>query len=86
MLKYVLDIVDLLDDPQANGKTVVEYLDSVAGAEGSSAEVTTVAGERGSTDFVMVRIPGSRGRTARRHRPHPRCGRASSAASAPGPR
>lgn len=43
MLKYVLDILDLLDDPQANGKTVVEYLDSVAGAEGSSAQVTTVA-------------------------------------------
>ncbi|NED80062.1 DUF1177 domain-containing protein, partial [Streptomyces sp. SID11233] len=33
-------------------------------AEGSSAQVTTVAGERGSTDFVSVRIPGSRGRTA----------------------
>ncbi|MGQ4354116.1 DUF1177 domain-containing protein [Streptomyces drozdowiczii] len=64
MLKYVLDLVELLDDPQANGKTVAEYLDAAAGAAGSSAEVTTVAGERGSTDFVSVRIPGSRGRTA----------------------
>ncbi|HBF82378.1 MAG TPA: DUF1177 domain-containing protein, partial [Streptomyces sp.] len=63
MLKYVLDIVELLDDPQACGKTVVGYLDSVAGAEGSSAEVTTVTGERGSTDFVLVRIPGRAGRT-----------------------
>ncbi|MGW8888999.1 DUF1177 domain-containing protein [Streptomyces sp. NPDC055749] len=64
MLKYVLDIVELLDDPQVNGKTVVGYLDAAAGAEGSSAQVTTVVGEQGSTDFVLVRIPGSRGRTA----------------------
>ncbi|WP_328899971.1 DUF1177 domain-containing protein [Streptomyces sp. NBC_00441] len=64
MLKYVLDLVELLDDPQAHGKTAVEYLDAAAGAEGSGAQVTTVAGERGSTDFVSVRIPGSRGRTA----------------------
>ncbi|MFD4022012.1 DUF1177 domain-containing protein [Streptomyces sp. NPDC058576] len=64
MLKYVLDIVELLDDPQVTGKTVVEYLDAAAGAEGSSAQVTTVTGDQGSTDFVLVRIPGSRGRTA----------------------
>lgn len=47
MLKYVLDIVELLDDPQVSGKSVVGYLDSVAGAEGSSAQVTTVTGDRG---------------------------------------
>ncbi|MFE5239999.1 MULTISPECIES: DUF1177 domain-containing protein [unclassified Streptomyces] len=64
MLKYVLDIVELLDDPQVSGKSVVEHLDSLAGPEGSSARVTTVTGDRGSTDFVLVRIPGSRGRTA----------------------
>ncbi|MEU3228135.1 DUF1177 domain-containing protein [Streptomyces sp. NPDC006976] len=64
MLKYVLDLVDLLDAPRADGRTVVDYLDAAAGAEGSSAQVTTVAGERGSTDFVSVRVPGSRGRTA----------------------
>ncbi|MGC5342716.1 DUF1177 domain-containing protein [Streptomyces sp. DT24] len=64
MLKYVLDIVELLDDPEVDGKRVVGHLDTMAGAEGSSAEVTTVAGERGSTDFVVVRIPGSRGRSA----------------------
>ncbi|MEU4174161.1 DUF1177 domain-containing protein [Streptomyces sp. NPDC026589] len=64
MLKYVLDIVELLDDPQVTGKTVVGYLDAAAGAEGSSAQVTTVMGDQGSTDFVLVRIPGSHGRTA----------------------
>ncbi|MFJ6884919.1 DUF1177 domain-containing protein [Streptomyces californicus] len=64
MLKYVLDIVELLDDPQVTGKAVVGYLDAAAGAEGSSAQVTTVMGDQGSTDFVLVRIPGSRGRTS----------------------
>lgn len=64
MLKHVLDIVELLDDPQVSGKSVVGHLDSVAGAEGSNAQVTTVTGDRGSTDFVLVRIPGSRGRTS----------------------
>ncbi|MGE9697741.1 DUF1177 domain-containing protein [Streptomyces sp. NRRL F-5630] len=64
MLKYVLDLVELLDDPRATGKTVAGYLDAAAGAGGASAQVTTVAGERGSTDFVSVRVPGSRGRAA----------------------
>ncbi|MFF0505964.1 DUF1177 domain-containing protein [Streptomyces fimicarius] len=64
MLKYVLDIVELLDDPQVTGRTVIEYLDAAAGAEGSSAQVTTVTGDQGSTDFVLVRIPGSHGRAS----------------------
>ncbi|MEU9060431.1 DUF1177 domain-containing protein [Streptomyces sp. NPDC048430] len=64
MLKYVLDIVELLDDPQVSGKSVAGYLDSVAGAPGSAAEVTTVTGDRGATDFVLVRIPGTHGRTS----------------------
>ncbi|RVU26156.1 DUF1177 domain-containing protein [Streptomyces antnestii] len=63
MLKYVLDVVDLLDDPNADGKRAVAHLDSLAGPEGSGAEVTTVEGERGSTDFVRVLIPGAQGRS-----------------------
>lgn len=63
MLKYVLDVVDLLDDPAADGKRIVEYLDSVAGPDGSGARVTTVTGDRGTTDFVAVRIAGRTGRT-----------------------
>ncbi|WP_328316006.1 DUF1177 domain-containing protein [Streptomyces sp. NBC_00388] len=64
MLKYVLDIVDLLDDPAADGKRVVAYLDAVAGPGGSGASVTSVTGERGSTDFVQIRIPGRHGRSS----------------------
>ncbi|MER6984688.1 DUF1177 family protein, partial [Streptomyces carpinensis] len=63
MLKHVLDIVDLLDDPDADGKRVAAYLDSVAGPAGSGTQVTTVTGERGSTDFVLVRVAGRTGRS-----------------------
>ncbi|MYR55844.1 DUF1177 family protein, partial [Streptomyces sp. SID625] len=62
MLKYVLDLVELLDDPDVDGKRVAARLDTFAGPEGSGAQVTTVTGERGSTDFVLVRIPGRDGR------------------------
>ncbi|WP_188987856.1 DUF1177 domain-containing protein [Saccharopolyspora thermophila] len=63
MLKHVLDVVDLLDDPGVTGAAVVAYLDGVAGESGS-ATTRTVHGARGSTDFVQVRVPGARGRTA----------------------
>ncbi|MYX39736.1 DUF1177 domain-containing protein, partial [Streptomyces sp. SID89] len=63
MLKYVLDLVDLLDDPDVDGKRVAAHLDTLAGPEGCGAQVTTVTGERGSTDFVLVRVPGRAGRT-----------------------
>ncbi|MEU6749963.1 DUF1177 domain-containing protein [Spirillospora sp. NPDC046719] len=62
MLKHVLDVIDRLDDPAASGKSVAELLDRAAGPEGSGAEVVTVHGDKGSTDFVRVRVPGRRGR------------------------
>lgn len=64
MLRHVLDVIDRLDDPSANGARLAAYLDQEAGPAGAGAEVTTVTGERGSTDFVKVRVPGRRGRTA----------------------
>ncbi|MEU6661326.1 DUF1177 domain-containing protein [Streptomyces sp. NPDC046821] len=63
MLKHVMDVLDLLDDPRADGKRVVAHLDSLAGPEGSGAEVTTVEGARGSTDFVRVVVRGAQGRS-----------------------
>ncbi|MDA3645119.1 DUF1177 domain-containing protein [Saccharopolyspora indica] len=63
MLKYVLDVVDLLDSPEVTGADVVGYLDRAAGEPGLVSS-TTVPGERGSTDFVQVRVPGTRGRAA----------------------
>ncbi|MGW7536002.1 DUF1177 domain-containing protein [Amycolatopsis sp. NPDC054798] len=65
MLKHVLELLEILDDPAVTGKEAVAYLDAVAGAVGSGAEVATVTGEgSGRTDFVRVRVPGSHGRAA----------------------
>ncbi|MER7081325.1 DUF1177 family protein, partial [Saccharopolyspora kobensis] len=63
MLKYVLDVVDLLDSPEVTGADVAGYLERAAGEPGLVTS-TTVRGERGSTDFVQVRVPGTRGRAA----------------------
>ncbi|MGW3471770.1 DUF1177 domain-containing protein [Saccharopolyspora sp. NPDC000995] len=63
MLKHVLDVVDLLDDPKITGASVVAYLDAVAGESGLATS-TTVEGHQGTTDFVQVLIPGSGGKTS----------------------
>ncbi|MER7012686.1 DUF1177 domain-containing protein [Saccharopolyspora sp. NPDC000359] len=62
MLKYVLDVVDLLDSPEVTGADVVAHLDRAAGESGLATS-TTVRGDVGSTDFVQVRVPGTRGRS-----------------------
>ncbi|MER8003510.1 MULTISPECIES: DUF1177 domain-containing protein [unclassified Streptomyces] len=68
MLKYVLDVIELLDRPQTSGELLAEHLRSVqaaAGADPATAprvEVRTVTGDKGSTDFVSVTVPGRRGR------------------------
>lgn len=65
MLKHVLDIVELLEHPAATGKQVAAHLESLipATADGQ-IEVTTVQGDRGSTDFLKITIAGRRGRAS----------------------
>ncbi|SEF00390.1 DUF1177 domain-containing protein [Ruania alba] len=63
MLKDVLTILDLLDSPSADGETVAAHLRTLTPADsGCTIESERVAGEDGSTDFVTVTIPGTRGR------------------------
>lgn len=64
MLKHVLAVIDRLDDPAASGRSLARLLDAAAGPAGSGAEVVTVTGDKGTTDFVRVRVPGRRGRAA----------------------
>ncbi|MEV7866049.1 DUF1177 domain-containing protein [Streptomyces sp. NPDC088124] len=70
MLKHVLEIIELLDRPQTSGELLAEHLRAVqaaAGADASTApriEVRTVEGDKGSTDFVSVTVPGRNGRLA----------------------
>ena len=65
LLKQVLDALDLLDHPSVNGAIVAEWLHECAGDD-SAATIRshTVTSSRGSTDFVKVTVPGSRGRAA----------------------
>jgi len=65
----VLEVVDVLDDPGADGERVADLLRR-HGAE--AVRVDRVEGEEGGTDFVRVEIPGASGR--RRGGPAPTLG------------
>ncbi|TDC61018.1 DUF1177 domain-containing protein [Streptomyces hainanensis] len=74
MLKHVIEVIELLDRPETSGTLLADHLRAVHGAatrsDASAAdappaprfEVRTVQGDKGSTDFVHVTIPGRRGR------------------------
>jgi len=62
-VKHVLEVVDLLEDPHVNGAKVVEFFRSRGLADVMSISVETIRGEKGSTDFIMIRIPGREGKT-----------------------
>ena len=59
-IKHIIEILDLLDDPKVSGPAVAEYLKSY-GAE--NIWVNHLTGEKGSTDFLKVLIPGRNGKT-----------------------
>ncbi len=58
MMKQVYEVYDLLDSPSASGTEVKAYLEQLGQADIS---VTTVQGEKGSTDFIKVVIAGKNG-------------------------
>jgi len=61
MLRQVLDLLEVLDDPRASGAAVAGLFRARGARE---VAVETVSGERGKTDFVKVVIPGARGKRA----------------------
>lgn len=61
MLKQVLEVCDLVDSAKVNGAAVADLLIK-RGLD--QIEVKTIRGERGSTDFVKILVPGSQGRSA----------------------
>jgi hypothetical protein len=63
VLSHVLKVLDLLDRPDATGLLVAEHLRAL-GDDSCTVSVEQVTGERGSTDFISVTIPGSNGRLA----------------------
>jgi hypothetical protein len=59
--QQLIDAYELLDDPTVSGATVVEWW-TAAGV--TDTQVSTVDGDKGSTDFVRAVIPGTGGRIA----------------------
>lgn len=66
MFKQVLEIYDLLDSADVNGRAVADFLRARGLAE---IEAETVQGEKGSTDFLKIAVPGRAGRAAGGHAP-----------------
>ena len=60
VLKQILEIFELMDKPQANGKEITELLKQRGATEVS---VKTVTGELGDTDCIKILIAGSEGKT-----------------------
>jgi len=58
-LKQVIEIYELLDSPRANGERVASLLKNRGLHD---VEVVPIQGEKGKTDSIKVRIPGSKGR------------------------
>ena len=60
MLKQVIEIIDLLDDAHITGERVATFLKN-RGVE--NIQVKEILGEKGSTDFLKIKIPGTNGKT-----------------------
>lgn len=60
LLKQVLEAYDLLDDGGVTGEKVAEYLRGIK--EDADIDVYELEGERGTTDMLKVRIPGTNGK------------------------
>lgn len=60
MLKQVIEIIDLLDDAHITGERVATFLKN-RGVE--NIQVKKIIGEKGSTDFIKIKIPGTNGKT-----------------------
>jgi hypothetical protein len=61
ILRQTLDLLDLLDRPDAGGEPIRRHLESLGPVR---VRVTRLEGDGGATDHVRVDIAGRRGRTA----------------------
>lgn len=59
LLKQVLELFEVLDNPKASGQMVKEIFESRFDIK---VYVKKVEGEQGSTDFVKIVIPGKNGK------------------------
>ncbi|MGN9164347.1 DUF1177 domain-containing protein [Tissierellaceae bacterium HCP3S3_D8] len=60
LLKQIMEVYEQVDTATASGQQMKEYLESYGAKD---VEVKTIAGEKGSTDFIRIRIPGVNGKS-----------------------
>lgn len=60
-LKYAMEVYELMDDININGQGIKDYLEAIS--THGDIKVETVHGEKGSTDFVSIKIKGTDGKT-----------------------
>jgi hypothetical protein len=60
LLKEIITICDLLDDPAASGQTIVDLFEPL---DIPSVEIEHLEGEKGTTDVVRIIIPGTDGKS-----------------------
>lgn len=61
-LKYVMELYEIMDDPRVTGEKVKDYLHTIDSQ--ADIVVQTIAGEKGTTDFIRVVVPGVEGKTS----------------------
>ena len=62
LLKEILEVYEIMDDPRVNGESVVAYLKGIDPE--ADVETYPLAGPKGITHMVKCRIAGSSGKTA----------------------
>ena len=60
LLKEIITICDLLDDPAASGQTIVDLFEPF---DIPPVEIQHLEGEKGSTDVVRIIVPGTDGKS-----------------------
>jgi len=59
MLKQVIEVMDLLDSAKVTGRDVADLIKSRGIKD---VTIKTIKGEKGSTDFIKIKIPGTSGK------------------------
>lgn len=62
MLKHVIEVMELLDSAKITGNMVKSVLETSGIRD---ITLKTITGEKGSTDFIKIKIPGTSGKTVK---------------------
>lgn len=62
LMKQILEVYDLLDRADASGEMAAAYLRGL-GARDGEIKVDRLGSEKGSTDMIRIRIPGTEGKS-----------------------